>query len=52
MKRFWKDVTTVEEPHGWGLRLDGRPVRTPARDPLFVPGSMLCEAIAEEWRCV
>ena len=52
MKRFWKDVTTVEEPHGWGLWLDGRPVRTPARDPLFVPGSALCEAIAAEWRSV
>lgn len=50
MKRFWTGVTTVEEPQGWGLQLDGRPVRTPARLNLLVPRGPLCEAIAEEWR--
>jgi chaperone required for assembly of F1-ATPase len=52
VKRFWKEVTTVEEPRGHGLRLDGKPVRTPAREPLFVPSERLCEAIAREWRAV
>ena len=35
---------------GFGLALDGRPVRTPARAPLAVPNKTLAEALAEEWR--
>lgn len=50
MKRFWKDVSVQSEENGWGIRLDGRPVRTPARAPLVVPTDKLAEAIAEEWR--
>lgn len=52
MKRFWTDVTVVGEGDGWGIRLDGKPVKTPARAPLAVPGRALAEAIAEEWRRV
>lgn len=52
MKRFWKDVTVVTEDGGHGIRLDGRPVRTPGRLPLVVPSRTLAEAIAEEWRAV
>ena len=50
MKRFWKDVAVVDESGGWGIALDGRPVRTPARVPLAVPDEALAQAIAEEWR--
>ena len=49
MKRFWKDVSIEREDEGWGIRLDGRPVRTPARAPLLVPTEPLARAIAEEW---
>jgi chaperone required for assembly of F1-ATPase len=52
VKRFWKDVAVQEEAGGWGIRLDGRPVRTPARATLAVPTRALAEAIAEEWRDV
>ena len=52
MKRFWKEVTVEPEGERWGIRLDGRPVRTPARAPLVVPTEPLAEAIAEEWRSV
>lgn len=52
MKRFWKDVAVVAEDGGWGIALDGRPVRTPQRAPLAVPGPALAEAIAAEWRVV
>jgi chaperone required for assembly of F1-ATPase len=31
MKRFYTDVTVVAEEGGFAIRLDGRPVRTPAR---------------------
>lgn len=52
MKRFWKDVSVEREDGGWGIRLDGRPVKTPARVALAVPTERLAEAIAEEWRSV
>ena len=52
MKRFWKDVSVEREGGGWGIRLDGRPVKTPARVALAVPTERLAEAIAEEWRSV
>jgi len=50
VKRFWKDVEVREDDGGWGVSLDGRPVRTPARAPLVVPSRPLADAIAEEWR--
>lgn len=52
MKRFWKEVTVDREGEGWGLRLDGRPVKTPARAALNVPTEALANAIADEWRAV
>jgi len=52
VKRFWKDVTVGEEDGGWGVRLDSRPLRTPARAPLVVPTEALAEAIADEWRSI
>jgi len=52
VKRFWKDVRVEREDGGWGIRLDGRPVKTPARVELAVPTERLAQAIAEEWRAV
>ena len=52
MKRFWKDVAVEAEDGGWGIRLDGRPVKTPARATLVVPTQMLADAIADEWNTV
>jgi chaperone required for assembly of F1-ATPase len=43
-------VDVVREDGGWEIRLDGRPVRTPARVPLAVPSGALAQAIAGEWR--
>lgn len=50
MKRFWKSVEVAPAEGGFTIHLDGRPVRTPAREPLVVPAERLAEAIAEEWR--
>lgn len=50
MKRFWKDVAVRPDEGGWGVTLDARPVRTPARAPLVVPTEALADAIAGEWR--
>ncbi|MFL6765519.1 MAG: ATP12 family chaperone protein [Sphingomicrobium sp.] len=52
MKRFWKDAVAERDGDGWAVKLDGRPVKTPARVPLAVPTEALAEAIADEWRGV
>ena len=52
MKRFWKDVGVEREGDGWAIRLDGRPVKTPARAALVVPAKSLADGIADEWRAV
>jgi chaperone required for assembly of F1-ATPase len=52
MKRFWKDVAVEREDGGWTIKLDGRPVKTPARASLLVPTEALAKAIADEWRSV
>lgn len=50
MRRFYKDVSLAQGNAGFGLRLDGKVVKTPARAALQVPASALAEAIAGEWR--
>lgn len=50
-RRFWTEVAvTPDEGGGFGLRLDDRPLRTPAHEALLVPTRDLAEAIATEWR--
>lgn len=49
MKRFWTEVTVVPETAGFGLRLDGRPVRTPAKLCCVLPSRALADAVAAEW---
>jgi chaperone required for assembly of F1-ATPase len=48
-KRFWKAATVTEAEGGFGVALDGRAVKTPAKAPLIVPSRALAEAIAAEW---
>jgi chaperone required for assembly of F1-ATPase len=50
VKRFYKSAGVVETPAGFGVALDGKPVRTPAKRPLAVPTRALAEAIAAEWQ--
>ncbi|MEA3033740.1 MAG: hypothetical protein QOH86_1756 [Sphingomonadales bacterium] len=49
MKRFYKAASVAPGPGGLAILLDGRPVKTPARAPLVVPGEALADAIAAEW---
>lgn len=49
-KRFWAEVRVVEEPGGFGIALDQRRVKTPAKAPLLVPTVALAETIAAEWQ--
>ena len=45
----WSAVSVAVEGDGFGIRLDGRPVRTPAKRPLTLPTRALAEAVAAEW---
>jgi chaperone required for assembly of F1-ATPase len=49
VKRFWAEARAVSGADGWAVELDGRPLRTPARAALVLPGQLLAEAIAGEW---
>lgn len=49
-KRFYKSVEAVGNNGNYFIHLDGRPVKTPARQALSVPSAELAELVAEEWR--
>lgn len=49
-RRFWTAAEVVETESGYGIALDGRPVKTPAKAPLVVPTRALAEEIAAEWQ--
>jgi len=49
-KRFWKESAAIPLGDGFGIQLDGRDVKTPAKAPLVVPTRVLAEAIAAEWQ--
>jgi chaperone required for assembly of F1-ATPase len=48
-RRFWTRAEALAAEGGFTVRLDDRPVRTPAKTPLVVPTLALAQAIAEEW---
>jgi chaperone required for assembly of F1-ATPase len=54
MKRFYKTAGTAPAANdargGFHITLDGKPVRTPAKAHLVVPGEGLAAAIAAEWQ--
>ncbi len=49
-RRFYQEVGVAEAEGAFGPRLDGRAVRTPAKQALAVPTRALADAIAVEWR--
>src|ERR1700761_5376446 len=48
-KRFYAQAGATETPKGFGITLDGKPVRTPSRRLLAAPTREIAEAIAAEW---
>lgn len=49
MKRFYKEVTLDTLSEGFGVFLDGRPLRTPAKTVMSVPSKRLAKAVQQEW---
>jgi len=49
LKRFWTAVGVEAADGGFAVRLDGRPIRTPAKRVLEVPTRAIAERIAAEW---
>lgn len=48
-RRFYREAAALRDAEGWRIALDGKVVKTPARNPLIVPTQALAEAIAGEW---
>lgn len=48
-KRFWTAATVADHAEGFTVRLDDRPVRTPAKSDLVIPSRALARSIATEW---
>ena len=48
-RRFWSEATVRPEGAGFGVALDARALRTPAKAALIVPTEALASAIAAEW---
>ena len=48
-RRFYKTVTTQPVENGFGVFLDGKPIRTPASGALVLPNSRLADLLAGEW---
>ena len=49
MRRFYKKVEKVKDNDGWTILLDGKSIKTPARQTLFLPTIALAENIVLEW---
>ncbi|HZT51347.1 MAG TPA: ATP12 family protein [Stellaceae bacterium] len=50
MKRFYQTATVATAEGGFIVALDGKPLRTPAKQALVVGSRALAEAIAAEWQ--
>ena len=49
-RRFYKTAASTPVDGGWGIALDGKALRSPAKRPLVLPTEALAKAIADEWQ--
>ncbi len=49
-QRFYDTAASRPEGDGYAVLLDGKVVRTPARQPLILPTKALADAVAAEWQ--
>jgi chaperone required for assembly of F1-ATPase len=48
-KKFYSHVSYEETPEGWHVLLDGKPLKTPARNTFVLPSERLAASVAAEW---
>ncbi|PZP85064.1 MAG: ATPase [Azospirillum brasilense] len=48
-KRFYREAAVQQNGAAWHITLDGRVLKTPAKQPLLLRSKILAEAIAAEW---
>ena len=48
-RRFYKTAAVAPHEGGFVLTLDGKPARTPGKNPLVVASPAVAEALAAEW---
>jgi chaperone required for assembly of F1-ATPase len=49
-RRFYKIAASTPVEGGWGIQLDGKALRSPAKRTFLLPTEALAEAIAGEWQ--
>lgn len=49
MKRFYRTVSVVPDGAGFGVTLDGKRIKSPAKADFVLPSRALAEAVAAEW---
>lgn len=49
MKRFWKEVTVEQRDGGWQVLLDGRAIKTQARQSQVLPSESAAQLVADEF---
>lgn len=50
MRKFYTDVGVTGSAEGFAVTLDGKAIKTPVKNPLFMPSEALAERVATEWR--
>jgi chaperone required for assembly of F1-ATPase len=48
-KRFYTEAGVVESADGFGVVLDGKPIRTPSGHAVVAPSRQIADAVAMEW---
>ncbi|WP_300531411.1 ATP12 family protein [Maricaulis sp.] len=48
-KRFYEAVSVEQAEDGWRVLLDGRAIKTPAKQTVSLPSEALAQLIADEW---
>jgi len=48
-RRFYREAAIISDDAGWRITLDGKVVKTPARNALLLTTQALADAIAAEW---
>lgn len=49
-KKFYQNATVEQESDGFAIKLDGRGVKSPGRNPLILPTADAAEMVRAEWQ--